>query len=188
MPEHKVFKRVAILLSVAVVLLLVGLGLWYFYFNQAETGDPVASENGSNTPGLENPGFTGGQSTDTPRADTSSRYVEYQDGFIENLEEGEQAVLFFKANWCSTCNGLDEDIQQNVDQIPQDYYVVAVDFDRELDLIARYEAFVQHTLVLINSDGEMVRKWVGSPTLEELLDQAVPNYENEAWLEQQLNN
>lgn len=187
MPENQVFKRVAILLSVAVLLLVVGLGLWYFYFNQSGEQEPVASNN-NNNPSLENPTFDGGQSSGGEGGiNQTSRYVDYSRGFLDNLEEEEQAILFFKANWCTTCNGLDEDIEENLSQIPDDYYIVKVDFDNDLDLVGRYEAFVQHTLVLVNSDGQMVRKWVGSPTLESVLAQAVPNYDNEEWLEQQQN-
>jgi thiol-disulfide isomerase/thioredoxin len=187
MKNKAVTQKIVLLVSIGVLCLVIGLGLWYLYFVRGqETGEEVA--NNPNNPSVSNPGRggnnfpgnSGSSQNGSGALNQNSRYVEYTEGMLNDLEEGEQAVLFFKAEWCSTCSGLDEDIQANASQIPEGYYIIEVDYDEELALIAKYEATVQHTLVLVNYRGEMLRKWVGSPTLEVVLSQSVPVFEDES--------
>lgn len=78
-------------------------------------------------------------------------------------------VLFFKASWCSTCAALEEDIESNSENIPSDLSIFTVDYDEETDLRKEYGVTVQHTLVQVDENGEQVQKWVGSPSLDDIV-------------------
>lgn len=78
-------------------------------------------------------------------------------------------VLFFRASWCPTCRGLDSDIKSHLESIPENLTILDVDYDMYGDLKKKYAVTYQHTLVQVNQNGEMLKKWSGSPTLYELL-------------------
>jgi thiol-disulfide isomerase/thioredoxin len=80
-------------------------------------------------------------------------------------------VLFFRASWCPTCKALDSDIQANLSDIPGDVTILDVDYDTETDLKKKYGVTYQHTLVQVDADGNLIKKWSGSPTLDSLISQ-----------------
>lgn len=74
-------------------------------------------------------------------------------------------VLFFRASWCPTCRGLDADIKANFKNIPSDLTILDVDYDNSGDLKKKYGVTYQHTMVQVDKNGNMIHKWMGSPTL-----------------------
>lgn len=97
----------------------------------------------------------------------------YQDYAPERLAaaESDTALLFFYAEWCPTCRPLDADIKANENQIPAGVSIFKVDFDTEISLRQKYGVTVQHTIVQVGSDGEMIKKWsVMDPRLSVLLE------------------
>jgi thiol-disulfide isomerase/thioredoxin len=80
-------------------------------------------------------------------------------------------VLFFSAAWCSTCKKARSNFEASVDQIPSDLTVVVVDFDDSSELRKKYGVTLQHTFVQIDSMGEMVKKWSGSTSIEQIVNQ-----------------
>jgi len=101
---------------------------------------------------------------------TTSQY----DYFDTNLiSRSEKTVLLFKARWCSTCVGLEKDIEENLDKIPEDMQILKVDFDSAYSLRLTYKVTVQHTLVQIDSQGKAVKTWHGSQTLDEVVEEVI---------------
>lgn len=98
---------------------------------------------------------------------TSSQYRTYSLEEIERAEE-EHIVLFFKADWCPTCRLLDAHLR--VSDVPEDVLILYVDFDASTSLRQKYGVTVQHTLVLLDRARNVEKKWVGSRTLENVLD------------------
>lgn len=80
-----------------------------------------------------------------------------------------QTVLFFKASWCPSCRVLDADIQNSLDDIPQDVTILEVDYDTNTDLRKQYGVTVQHTLVHVDADGNEIAQWSGGSSLESIL-------------------
>lgn len=74
-------------------------------------------------------------------------------------------VLYFRANWCPICRGLDADIKKNTDMIPENLTILDVDYDNSFELKKKYGVTYQHTMVQVDKDGNMIKKWMGSPTL-----------------------
>lgn len=82
-------------------------------------------------------------------------------------------VLFFNAAWCSTCKIARDNFEASLDEIPSDLTVVVVDFDDSSELRKKYGVTLQHTFVQIDSMGEMVKKWSGSTSIEQIVNQTI---------------
>jgi thiol-disulfide isomerase/thioredoxin len=80
-----------------------------------------------------------------------------------------KVVIFFKASWCPTCRSVDADIKSNLSSIPKGTHILEVDYDKSSDLKSKYGVTIQHTFVQVDSNGNKLAKWSGSPTLNELV-------------------
>ena len=86
---------------------------------------------------------------------------------------GTDVVLFFNAEWCSTCKVARDNIQSDLSGIPSGLTIVVVDFDTASDLRQKYGVTVQHTFVQIDADGNERAKWSGSVTADEIAQNTV---------------
>jgi thiol-disulfide isomerase/thioredoxin len=105
---------------------------------------------------------------------TSGNYISYEtyQGSGETYSDT-NVVLFFNASWCSTCKVARENFEADLDQIPSNLTIVLVDFDESADLKKQYGVTVQHTFVQINDQGEELKKWSGSVSVNEVTDQVI---------------
>jgi thiol-disulfide isomerase/thioredoxin len=78
-------------------------------------------------------------------------------------------VLFFKASWCPSCRALDSDIKASLEDIPAGVTILEVNYDDSTDLKKKYGVTSQHTLVQVDADGSMIKKWSGSGDLANVL-------------------
>ncbi|RJR28345.1 thioredoxin, partial [candidate division WWE3 bacterium] len=95
-------------------------------------------------------------------------YTNYDSSHLSFANEG-KVVLFFNAKWCPTCRALTKDVQSKISEIPEDVLILSIDYDSEKELKKKYGITYQHTLVQIDSLGNQIKKWSGSPNLESLL-------------------
>jgi thiol:disulfide interchange protein len=104
----------------------------------------------------------------------SGDYISYQDyqSKLENYQDS-RVVLFFNASWCSTCKIARDNFEASLDEIPADMAVVVVDFDNSTDLRKKYGVTIQHTFVQINSQEDAIKKWSGSTTISEIIQETV---------------
>lgn len=72
---------------------------------------------------------------------SEEQYVDYSQNELKNSKE-EFLILFFHAAWCPSCKAFEETI-----------------------LVS------QTTFVLVNSDGELRKRWIGSRDLQDVLTQ-----------------
>lgn len=114
------------------------------------------------------------QAEDSAEVDQPGAYLTIQD-FERSKEKYEESniVLFFNANWCSTCKIARDNIESNLDAIPSSLVIVVVDFDKETDLRKKYGVTIQHTFVQIDENGSALAKWSGSVTAEEIAERTV---------------
>jgi len=80
-------------------------------------------------------------------------------------------VLFFKASWCPSCRAVDADIKANSKNIPSNLTILEVDYDKSAFLKQKYGVTYQHTFVKVDAQGNLIKKWSGSPTLSALVSQ-----------------
>ncbi len=76
-----------------------------------------------------------------------------------------RVLLYFHADWCPICRGIEADIKANLGKIPGDVTILKVNYDAATDLRQKYGVTYQHTFVQINSDGSLVKKWGDSTSL-----------------------
>lgn len=96
----------------------------------------------------------------------TGRYLEYIDpSTIEN--NNSKTVLYFYANWCSTCVPADKEFKASYDKLPEGVTVVRVNYNdsdtdaNEKALAAKYAITYQHTFVQIDENGNEIAKWNG---------------------------
>jgi len=80
-------------------------------------------------------------------------------------------VLFFRASWCPTCRALDADIKANLSKIPESLAILDVNYDNSTALKQKYGVTYQHTFIQVDKDGNLIKKWSGSPTLSALVSE-----------------
>lgn len=97
-------------------------------------------------------------------------YEAYSADKFARAETGD-LVLFFHASWCPSCRGLNSDIEKNVGVIPAGVTILKTDYDKETELKKKYGVTYQHTLVQVDKDGNMIKKWSGGSKLSNLLSQ-----------------
>lgn len=83
-------------------------------------------------------------------------YVDYtEQSLVESADS--KKIVFFHAPWCSVCNFFEGEIEK--EGVPVGVTILKVDYDSETDLKQQYGVSIQSTFVLLNKDGEVVRKW-----------------------------
>jgi thiol-disulfide isomerase/thioredoxin len=97
-------------------------------------------------------------------------YEVYEASKLARAETGD-VVLFFHASWCPSCRALNSSIESNLRSIPLGVTILKTDYDKETELKKKYGVTYQHTLVQVDKDGNMIKKWSGGSTLDNLLSQ-----------------
>ena len=97
-------------------------------------------------------------------------YEAYSAQKIAMAETGD-VVLFFHASWCPSCRGLNSDIEANMSSIPEGVTILKVDYDKETELKKKYGVTTQHTLVQVDKDGNLIKKWSGGSSLSNLVSE-----------------
>lgn len=146
-----------IIIAIIVAVILIGAVVYYSGANKSEENVSVQNTKSQSE-------------TVTPTNNLTSvgSYEEYAPSKLARAENG-KVVLFFRALWCPTCVGLDNDIKAHLKDIPKDVTVLYVDYDNSSALKQKYLVTIQHTLVQVDKDGNLIKKWRGSPTLDSLV-------------------
>lgn len=91
----------------------------------------------------------------------------YKDYSVDLLETNDDVVLFFHASWCPSCQSAEKNIlETGVD----DFLLLKVDYDSHTDLRQKYGVTYQHTFVQVDADGELIKKWNGSNSVDAISD------------------
>lgn len=89
---------------------------------------------------------------------STGSYEVYEAAKLSLAKDG-KVVLFFNASWCPSCRAVDKELKANA--LPAGVSVLAVDYDKYLDLKKKYGVTYQHTFVQVDMDGNMIKKWSG---------------------------
>ena len=98
-------------------------------------------------------------------------YESYEASKITMATATHKVVLFFRASWCPTCIALDKDIKANLKAIPESLTILDVKYDNSTELKKKYGVTYQHTFVQVDAQGNLLKKWSGSPTLAKLVSE-----------------
>ncbi len=97
-------------------------------------------------------------------------YESYAPEKVMLAKEGD-VVLFFHASWCPSCRSLNSNLEESMSAIPEGVTILKVDYDQSADLKKKYGVTSQHTLVQVDMDGNLIKKWSGGSTLQSVLSQ-----------------
>lgn len=124
------------------------------------------SENPDSANASESPSVASSASTPGSVSQAGS-YTDYNPDSIASTRG--KKILFFHAPWCPQCRALDASIKAG--KIPEDVTIYKVDYDTNQALRKKYGVTTQTTLVLIDDNGQLVKKYVAydSPKLESLI-------------------
>lgn len=165
-----VVSKPVLILGAIVLLAVVGLLAYRFFLSDSSN----TSEDGSDIIPTET--TVSDQSgmpidpTEDSDMNTDQALGNFTNYSLEKLQStsGNNAVLFFAANWCPTCKALELDIRNNISSIPSNLAILKVDYDTSTTLKTKYGVTYQHTLIQVDSNGNEIKRWFGSPTLAEL--------------------
>lgn len=87
-------------------------------------------------------------------------YIDYSADVIANTNGTK--ILFFHAPWCPQCKALEASIKAG--PIPTDTTIIKVDYDSNQALKQKYGVTTQTTLVLVDDNGNLVKKYVAYST------------------------
>ena len=96
-------------------------------------------------------------------------YVEYDADAVDlALAADKKVVLFFHAGRCPSCIALDVDVNESLTDIDENTVIVKVDYDTAEELKAQYNVTAQHTLIVLDKEGNAVTTDRGAATLEDV--------------------
>jgi len=99
---------------------------------------------------------------------TPGAYIKYDEAA---LTAGTN-IIFFHATWCPTCRALEKNITNNVTDIPNGVTILKADYDSQTALKQKYGVVRQHTLVVVDQNGNEIKTLTGlTNTLEQVLQQ-----------------
>lgn len=130
----------------------------------AETSQPDDSEQKSSS---EDNNTNDEKETDTPEV-TTGIYADYDPNYLERAKDG-NVLLFFKADWCSSCNAMDKNIQENADDIPSNVTILKVDYSDRKDLVKKYSINRQHSFIEVDENGDPVKNLPAFVSLDHLI-------------------
>lgn len=90
-------------------------------------------------------------------------YANFSDINLQTARQQKQkTVLFFAASgWCQSCSYLENELQARKPEIPADTTVLRVNYDSDIQTNQKYSVTSQHTLVVLDSNGQELSRWVG---------------------------
>lgn len=92
---------------------------------------------------------------------TPGMYMTYDQSSYD-AHANQRRVLFFHAPWCPQCVALDKDIAAS--DLPDDVAIFKVDYDSNQELRKKYGVTLQTTFVLVDTNGEQVKKYTAYAT------------------------
>ena len=98
-------------------------------------------------------------STSTETEKIKGGYFEYADTYIKKVDEDNKVVLFFNAPWSQTCQKIDKELSDT--EIPRGLIILSTDYDSYTTLKNKYEIGEEGTFVLVDSKGDIIKKWLG---------------------------
>ncbi|MEK9157817.1 MAG: thioredoxin family protein [Patescibacteria group bacterium] len=166
-------KGVAIILGVIVVVVAGGIYLSTGGKNEAMKKDDAMTQKDVESDAklaMENEAMAGKEELQNKEAMMKvGSYEVYAPEKVLMASATHHVVLFFRASWCPTCRAVDTDIKTNLTKIPSDLAILDVNYDDSTVLKKKYGVTYQHTFVQVDKDGNLIKKWSGSPTLSALV-------------------
>jgi len=165
-------KNSLVILMLVAIIIIATVVLVVLYFSiEPKTGEEMIKDNqedvGQNDEMIEENKMTEDDSVmEDETMKSSGTYSDYDSSKLA-LADSEKVVLFFHASWCPTCRTLDSSLKNS--GVPAGVNILKVDYDSSTDLRQKYGVTYQHTLVQVDSNGDLINKWTGSPDINSIV-------------------
>lgn len=83
------------------------------------------------------------------------KYLAFTDELYASTKGSEPFALFFHADWCPTCRGMEKDFKENLSSLPEGATIIQADYDKETDLKKEYGITMQSIVVVIDEKGNV---------------------------------
>ena len=80
----------------------------------------------------------------------------------------------FYADWCAYCKEMDEVTYENPqvkEKLTKNYVLLKVDVDKNPDISSKYKAYSLPTMIIMDSNGNEIKRIIGYQTPEQLISQ-----------------
>jgi thiol-disulfide isomerase/thioredoxin len=148
---YNVLMNKKILVLIVVILLAIGGGITYLLTSSSDKSAKQEMVSQNTTPTSPSPSSTQQTSNSQPGA-----YIDYSQSVI--AETTGTKLLFFHASWCPQCTALEADIKSR--GVPAGVSIIKVDYDSNQSLRQKYGVTLQTTVVRIDDQGNLVKKFV----------------------------
>jgi thiol-disulfide isomerase/thioredoxin len=164
----KTNKRNWVILGIVAIVLVLGivLGALALSAGGVETEEKLSSSSASSE--QTQAAAPASQTAPDPQPQPAGGYEIYEPSKLAYADNG-KVVLFFNAKWCPECRQADKNLKAS--KFPNGLLVLSVDYDTYTDLKKKYGVTYQHTFVQVDASGNMVKKWSGGYTLEDIKKQ-----------------
>ena len=150
-----------LIIGVIAIIIVVGVGIYSSKNSKTEMIEKEAMMKKD----------TGIMTSKTDVMIKAGSYEEYSSEKIVMASVTHDVVLFFRASWCPTCKAVDADIKAHLKEIPESLTILDVNYDNSTEMKKKYGVTYQHTFVQVDAQGNLVKKWSGSPTLASLISE-----------------
>lgn len=152
---------------------LVTLCLVLFFVGCSQNDNPsslIDTENPSESQSRTQATIDANLPTSTLTEETiATKYFEATESDVKQKLIGKNKfALFYFAEWSKTCQDIQTEITDALDQLPAETVIAKVDFDKELNLKAQYGVTLESTVLVFDKDGTLQETLV-SPNLEQIL-------------------
>lgn len=158
-------KRPTIIISV--ILLVIAAAMAFVLFTKPESKQPAEQSQQTNSTANDLPA-----QQEQPEQTLPGKYVAYSESvFSTEANTYPRRVLFFHAAWCPQCRSIEKGIQEST--VPAGMVIYKVDYDNAGQLRQKYGVTLQTTIVEVNPDGSVKKKFVAydEPTFAAVLRQ-----------------
>lgn len=100
-----------------------------------------------------------------PAGSLAGTYAAYDASMVGKTDK---TVLFFHAAWCPSCVSADKGISAG--EVPEGLTILKADFDSSTDLRKKYGVTSQHTFVQVDAEGNLVNKWSGGNSIDDIIE------------------
>ena len=150
-----------LIIGVIAIIIVVGVGIYSSKNSKTEMIEKEAMMKKD----------TGIMTSKTDVMIKAGSYEEYSSEKIVMASATHDVVLFFRASWCPTCKAVDADIKAHLKEIPESLTILDVNYDNSTEMKKKYGVTYQHTFVQVDAQGNLIKKWSGSPTLASLVSE-----------------
>ena len=91
-----------------------------------------------------------------------------QESSAEVLEQGKQVILYFRADWCSTCPPVEAALADIIPQHSERLTLVKVDVHQHPELAEKYDILSVPTVLVCAADGQVLWRKSGLIRREDL--------------------